>query len=387
MAAWQLAPIVVAWLAVGYKVTRVASAPSPAGRTLLAMLAFPAVAVTVIAPPVYRWLGDMMGVPNIGILIATTTGMVGLVPCLNLMLHRGIDPAIARSRARRRYGLFLGLAALQAFLWAGTQGSVSDPLFGLTQAGNARAVAYLMVHQAALAWTGFVCFRVCSGMARAAAGPLRLGLWTVALSGVSAVGVGSWNASYYAAALTGGPIRTEGWALISVWLTYVSVCALAVGVTVPDWGPRTVRRLRAGRELRRLEPLWRVLVSAAPEVELQRAYAPWDVGRRLHRRVVEIHDAELALRPWRSDDKASFMGEEIPAERRRLAELAAPLARAIHDTTGTGNDRRGADDLAGEVEALLSVARLIERPSASFRRRMVLRWRRWIRPHARDAAA
>jgi hypothetical protein len=190
-----------------------------------------------------------------------------------------------------------------------------------------------------------------------------MGLWVVALSGLGAVLVVAWNSVYYASVQSGAPVRSTGWALLPVWAVYLSVLGLALGVTVPDWGPRLLRRLEARRALHDLEPLWATLVDAAPEVQLPDAYSRWDVHRRLHRRVVEIHDAELALR-GRTDcsdalvqvadavRRTAAVGQEPTSSRggleRELANLLAIAAR-LKPSRGTnpwwrlsGRDARGA---------------------------------------------
>jgi hypothetical protein len=293
---WQLVICLGVWVAVAYKAMRVRAAPTPANKTLLAMLVFPAVAATAAAPTIYRWIGQTSDVANLAVLIVTSAGLLGLVPCLNVLLHRRHHPDVASQKARRRWAWFGLLALVQAALWAMTEPAPITPLFGLTQAADPIAVAYLVVHQGALAVTGLICFLEASRMARQVSGELRMGLWVVALSGLGAVLVVAWNSVYYASVQWGSPVRSTGWALLPVWAVYLSVLGLALGVTVPDWGPRLLRRLEARRALHDLEPLWATLVDAAPEVQLPDAYSRWDVHRRLHRRVVEIHDAELALR-------------------------------------------------------------------------------------------
>jgi hypothetical protein len=58
-------------------------------------------------------LGETTGVANLGVLIATTAGLLGLVPCLNVLLHRNEPIEEARRHARRRYAGFGALVVLQ----------------------------------------------------------------------------------------------------------------------------------------------------------------------------------------------------------------------------------------------------------------------------------
>jgi hypothetical protein len=89
-----------------------------------------------------------------------------------------------------------------------------------------------------------------------------------------------------------------------------SIGLIVVGSTLPAWGPRVgIPALHrwAGqyRAHRRLYPLWRALVRATPEIALvpppsalADALAVRDLGFRLYRRVIEIRDGRLALRPY-----------------------------------------------------------------------------------------
>jgi hypothetical protein len=63
----------------------------------------------------------------------------------------------------------------------------------------------------------------------------------------------------------------------------------------------------------RLYPLWHLLCQAVPEIELPLDPAMrWDIRYRLHRRIIEIRDAQLVLRPYSV---------------RVLVKLAAAIAR------------------------------------------------------------
>lgn len=335
----------VAWSSVGYRLVLLRFTASPPNRTLLAIVAFPAVAATAGLPSVYVWLGRLTEVPNAGILVQTSFGLLALVPCLNMLLLRADDLSVRHRRARRRYLVAFALVAAQVWLWSGTAGKPADPLFGLTRVDSPRVVAYLMVHQLALACTGVVCLVQCGRAARAADGLARWGLRAVGASGLLAVLVVATNAFYYGSALRGEPIRAQGLGLLSVWMVYLAVGALAMGVTVPDWAPRVASLVRGCRQLRAIEPAWRTMVLAVPEVRLDAGYSAWDVQRRLHRRVVEIHDAELALRrarPSRGDKPAT------PAELLRARKLAAAVR---HEESRLRKDE--AASLAHEVDALV----------------------------------
>jgi hypothetical protein len=127
----------------------------------------------------------------------------------------------------------------------------------------------------------------------------------------------------------------------------------------------------------RLRPLWALLMQAIPHVELaagQRARP--GVRWRLLRRVIEIRDAELALRPyWRPDVAARASATAKAA--RLSAELQAAVLEAAVVLDAADACLRGlpparepvsdniwpppSDDLRSEVARLVTVSRVIRR--------------------------
>ena len=89
----------------------------------------------------------------------------------------------------------------------------------------------------------------------------------------------------------------------------VTVLLVIGGTTISGWYPFLATALRQAvlwRAYWRLYPLWLALVREVPEVELpSQPNTRFDVRFRLHRRVVEIRDAQLALRPYCRSDVAN----------------------------------------------------------------------------------
>ena len=144
--------------------------------------------------------------------------------------------------------------------------------------------------------------------------------------------------------------------------------------------PVTLIRSRCGLWLAcwQLRPLHAVLLQAVPDVELPAKQGPWwSVRWRLLRRVIEIRDAELALRPyWRADIA------ERAAAAARTAALSTELGQAVVEAAvvmdAASARLRGmppspgrvpvhricvttGDDLHSEVARLVQVARVIRR--------------------------
>lgn len=86
----------------------------------------------------------------------------------------------------------------------------------------------------------------------------------------------------------------------SVTLPITGVLLITIGATLPVWGQALTapwRHHRRARTLHALEPLWRALHDAFPQIALP-AGRHHDPAFRLYRRVIEIDDGKLLLRPW-----------------------------------------------------------------------------------------
>jgi hypothetical protein len=166
-------------------------------------------------------------------------------------------------------------------------------------------------------------------------------------------------------------------------LAGLGVTVGAVGATLPKLGPRLDRLVACHR----LHPLWLALYRANPDVVLDPPrlmwidrWKPWGVDLRLYRRIIEIRDSRLALRPYmdpalaariRSEaERGGATGEELDA-----SVEAAVLAAAI-DAKLSGGCRRPAEvtpvddpnpghDLAAETAWFTRVAEAFVRPTAT----------------------
>lgn len=142
-------------------------------------------------------------------------------------------------------------------------------------------------------------------------------------------------------------------------------------------GPTTGgRSLPTYRSLRRLYPLWMALYRATPEIallpppsRLADVLTLRDPTFRLYRRVIEIQDGRLALRPYadaRVEDIVSDLshGTHLGEDERRAMVEAAQVAAAIRRkaagrSTAFGAPSQptvGGTDIAGEATALERVA-------------------------------
>ncbi|WP_327221005.1 MAB_1171c family putative transporter [Streptomyces cyaneofuscatus] len=127
----------------------------------------------------------------------------------------------------------------------------------------------------------------------------------------------------------------------SVTAPAVAVLLITLGLTLPAllWPLSQLRRRRWERNsFTALEPLWREVTSAVPEVVLDPGTTEvdaHDLDFHLHRRVIEINDCVLALRPYRRTSVRDAAAAE--AARRGTAETpqgeaeveAAVIAAAV----------------------------------------------------------
>jgi hypothetical protein len=162
----------------------------------------------------------------------------------------------------------------------------------------------------------------------------------------------------------------------------VAVIAVIAGVTATAWFPLVESGMFQGLMWAawwRLGSLHAALVRAAPEVRLPpEPGTRFNVSFRLNRRVVEIRDSQIALRPYldgqvtgRAADAARLAG--LPGDRRdaviEAAGIAAALAaraggapRGDGETAVSGPDGRALrNDLRAEAARLLLVSRAMRR--------------------------
>jgi hypothetical protein len=127
----------------------------------------------------------------------------------------------------------------------------------------------------------------------------------------------------------------------------------------------------------RLRPLWAMLLDGAPDVRLPPQPGTRLAARyRLHRRVVEIRDAQLALRPFRDSRAAAEAGDAarsagLTRDERDAVIEAAMLVSALDARRSGAAPATSPDvehgppepcnDLESETDRLLRVSRAVRR--------------------------
>ncbi|MFH9347561.1 MAB_1171c family putative transporter [Kitasatospora sp. NPDC017646] len=217
-----------------------------------------------------------------------------------------------------------------------------------------------------------------------AAGPGRLGTGLRLLTGGLVAGL-LWNAwsmdDVLRAAATGSQDGPEDMLCAVLGGLCAALVAAGLGSTLWPVATGAVRGwLRAHRRYRALTPLWRDLHTVLPEIALGPArrlpLPPRDPQFALYRRIIEIHDARLILRPHCDPRTAQWLDHATrrfppssPSHAAATAEAAAlaaalelaaagavpqPAAPAAPAAPGTATP----DTMDGEAEHLAHLARV-----------------------------
>ncbi|WP_406340282.1 MAB_1171c family putative transporter [Streptomyces sp. NBC_00648] len=317
-----------------------------------------------------------VGIPDASILFRHWSGLLYTAFALDTALAMACPAAHRRTRTPHAAvvggGLLASLALYLCFPWPlvpqdFTQACQRSTAYCTT--ANLYAVlypAYLATAAAILAFLAWTYSR------RTRAPWLRIGLKVLA----AAMALGAVTSLVRSVLGTARLLGTEAlldWHSVKplVWTVY----ALAlIGCAIPLCGIAAQRMLDR-RALRHLLPLWSALTRHAPGIVLPTP--PGTVPRlRLHRLVIEIHDARLALTPYTSPAlhrHAARTAQATGLTGRQLDALTTALVlRAAHRTKESGCDPRippaAADpptpanlainlDFAAEVKQLRTLSR------------------------------
>ncbi|MGC0316995.1 MAB_1171c family putative transporter [Kitasatospora acidiphila] len=299
------------------------------------------------APATLTALGRLSGGPYPGALLGDLlkTAAGGLLVLLALALRvRGEPERRLRTRRliRRHGGAAVTVSVLLVLLLYAAHPAVRGD--SLVVHGTGRWL--LAGYDAVFGGYAVCCLAVLSTVLarqirRADAGLLRTGLWL--MTGAAVVGViwSLWTLDDLIPVLLRGR-QDNGEDIPSDVLGAICAVFAVSGATVTVWGATRwgaritapARWLRARRRYRALEPLWSALHTAVPGIAL----APRP-GRRpplrtaefaLYRRIIEIRDGQLALRPYLPPQLPEWLAAVEPGGEPDGAVLeAAALAAAL----------------------------------------------------------
>jgi hypothetical protein len=206
----------------------------------------------------------------------------------------------------RTWRLLTSAVALAALTITFTLAPVhAEPLPGLTiaAAGQPALLAYWAVYLAALtaALIGIVRIAVAS-LRTFPCGAVRTGMAWIGVGALLGLAYCAHKVIYLAVATSGVAPTDDGTTeVVQSMLLASTVLAFVVGLLWPGavrWP--LMRHIIAYHAYRRLRPLWRAYVHAEPGIALAETGRPAvrDIELRLYRRVIEIRDGMLAVRPY-----------------------------------------------------------------------------------------
>ncbi|MFE4998855.1 MAB_1171c family putative transporter [Streptomyces mirabilis] len=303
------------------------SAPS---RLLAGLVALFTLAVTVGVPAVRRVIDTVTGVQSITVLLSHLLGM-SAITCLTGFVRQMSATANAAPSRRPLNWLPLPAAAAAmcaAFFLAARPNGESD---FLTTGHSAAHTAYWAVYLGYVIWgvaaVGVMCLR---HHKQAPPGPLRISLNLIGAGAATGIVYVLHRCAHLALRNSGIPLFEDA---VVVPTTQVllsgSLLLSSAGIAWPalasTWRARADRR-----RLRRLEPLWRMLGDAVPEVVLPLpAQLRAEPELVLYRYTIEISDAILALDPFRSAAVETAARKQLSAHGFTGPRLAAATEAVV----------------------------------------------------------
>ncbi|MEU1943957.1 MAB_1171c family putative transporter [Streptomyces sp. NPDC059474] len=305
----------------------------PALVALLIAFSCKAASFTLSTPSVSAAVDSRTGVPNLGALgIHLFGGVASSAALLIAIAYWVYPPDEARRKAFWRLVSSGLCAAVMLTMWfvAGSAGGGRATHYLLQQAHRPPVAVYLLVYVTAFGSGMIEIIRLCRRFGRVAGRQwLRRGLYTTGIGAAACLVYCIDRASAVLAVQFGlDPLR---WELLTPLANGIGIFFLAVGLTMPSWGPTASewhRRVRNFINYQRLYALWRALTEAYPHLVLEPQNSaplvrimPRNISYRLYREVIEIQDGLLALRP--------YMDAEITARARQSARQAGLSGEAL----------------------------------------------------------
>nr|MDT0660428.1 MAB_1171c family putative transporter [Micromonospora sp. DSM 115978] len=374
------------WLAFAYKLRDLRH--DPTNRVLRAMVyAFCsfAVAITLAVPPIAATVDAGTGLPNLARIVSHAAVMSIAAHAELLLLFLALPAERAAPRARLRLWASTAAFGVLAALWLATLPMDPPVDLDIHDGANPTVAVYMTLYLAVFVAYCADIARLCWRFARVSPRSwLRLGLRVTATGAGVALVYCTSKAGYLAAYRFG--YQPAGEPEINSVLVTISAMLMLVGLTLPTWGPRVdaasgwVARLVCWR---RLDPLWRAVVAAQPHLVLDERAHHWRVALRdldyaLHRRITEIRDGRLALRPYIDERVGRVAGDlaaeaGLPPDRRTVVVEAAMLAAGTRAArSGTPAVRPDGSCPHSPVGGYLGEIRWLTRVARAFRRSPVV---------------
>ncbi|MCZ1012560.1 hypothetical protein O1L68_43525 [Streptomyces lydicus] len=370
------------WAAFFYKI-RGLKRRAPALLALLTAFALKGMAFWLATPAVAAAVDRRLGIPDIAALCIHLLGGVAFsAAVLTLLVFWAYAPEVAWPRARWLLVIALVVMLTMLSLWiAAAAGAPERSAHYLVQNAHRPVVAlYLLLYVSTLLVALFGIARLCHKYAIAVGHPwLRRGLRITAV-GALIYSVDFVNRASDVVSVQFG-LNPLNWEVVTLLGAGIGMPLIVGGLTIPSWGPH-LSALHMWwnnyRTYRRLHPLWLAMYQELPEIVLHPPDSTLpNLNYRLYRRIIEIRDGQIALRPYMNSEvaeKAAELGREAglaPDELWAVVEAAqlkaalrakrmggsAPVAASAGHDSPTPSDLSSGDDLASEAHWLSRLAR------------------------------
>jgi hypothetical protein len=347
-----LATAALLWAMVMYQSLHVQRHPADASVRILwlTFLAL-AVAATFFVPAVHFAAGRATGVANIAEPIARSAVLAAAFSAQNLLLHLALPTGPSRRARRWRW---LVLACTTAVLWTFfvlAPVDTATSMFTRDFGSSPYVIAYLAVFLVYLGFALVDVIRQCRRYGTAAEGPLASGLRLIALGCLLGLGYVGTKATFLVTLALDAPGDGSAESTLARTLAVSAGALVALGCVSPALGALAASALswlRAYRTHWRLYALWAAMYSVSPEIALDPASSRLrdalrlrDVAFRLYRRVIEIRDGRLALRPF-LDEAIAHDSMGMAMRRGLRGDEADAAAEAVLLATAIRAQRAGA---------------------------------------------
>ncbi|MGW7022479.1 MAB_1171c family putative transporter [Streptomyces decoyicus] len=356
---------------------------APALLALLTAFALKGTAFALATPAVALAVDRQLGIPDIAALCIHLLGGVAFSAAVLVVLAFWAHaPEQAWPRARWRLVIAIIIMLTMLSLWiAAAAGSPGRSTHYLVQNTHRPLVAlYLLLYVSTLLVALVEIARLCRKYAEVAGHPwLRRGLRITAIGAlIYSINFVNRASDVVSVQFNLNPLK---WEVVTLLGAGIGIPLIVGGLTIPSWGPH-LSALHTWwnnyRTYRSLHPLWLAMYQELPEIMLPPpASTLSNLNYRLYRRIIEIRDGQIALRPYMNSEVAvrtAKLGREAGLARNELpavveaAQLkaalgakmkggSAPIESSASRDSPVLSALSGGDDLASEANWLSRLAR------------------------------
>jgi hypothetical protein len=330
----------VLWAAAGFELREARRHRSNrALRSLALTLLFVAISATLFARPVIPQVERLVGAPTVAEPVARTALLLASWSAQTLLINLATaDVESARRQSRWRLQIIIVAISGLWVLWQLADIDHGTFLFTAEYGDDPAVAGYFLVVLAALAWALIDVVVAARRYLPSASGPLRASLRCVATGSICGLLYVSVKAAFLSALLFGAHPSRAMESAVGRLLAVSGGLLVAVGAMWPAvrlTRQRLKRALHAYVQHRQLYPLWRALYEISPTIALDppssrsadvvRFFAP---NFRLYRRIIEIRDGLLVLRPY-YDAGVQHVARRVGAMHGVSRESASARAEAV----------------------------------------------------------